>query len=104
GATALIVQNAENLRSLSYSRTLENEADNNGLQILKANGINASGMKALFEQLKKASDIEILEIVSTHPDLDKRIKNIDKFMVDYPYNSTKNDSLTFYFNLLNADE
>ncbi|MFN5545518.1 MAG: M48 family metallopeptidase [Bacteroidota bacterium] len=104
GATALIVQNAENLRSLSYSRTLENEADNDGLQILKANGINASGMKALFEQLKKASDIEILEIVSTHPDLDKRIINVETFIEDNPYDVVKNDSLTYYFKTLTADE
>jgi Zn-dependent protease with chaperone function len=104
GATALILQNADNLRNLSYSRALESEADNNGLQILKANGIEAAGMKALFEQLQKASDIEVMEIVSTHPDLDKRIENVYTFIEDNPYNSAKNDSLTFYFNLLTRDE
>ena len=104
GATALILQNAENLRSLTYSRALESEADNNGLQILKANGIEAAGMKALFEQLEKASNIDVMEIVSTHPDLDKRIENVNKFIQDNPYDSAKNDSLTFYFNLLTTDE
>lgn len=104
GATALILQNAENLRSLSYSRALESEADNNGLQILKANGIEAAGMKALFEQLKKASDIEVMEIVSTHPDLDKRIKNVETFIENNAYKANKSDSLSFYFNLLTKDE
>ncbi len=101
GVASVVVDNANQLRNLSYSRELETEADNNGLQILKQNKISASGMKALFEQLKKESGgLEVSEIISTHPDLDNRIKNAEQFMRDNTYPFSFNDSLVAYFTQL----
>lgn len=103
GIASVIVENAHQLRNLSYSRELETEADNNGLQILKQNQISSSGMVALFEQLKKENHMEVNELISTHPDLDNRIKNANAFMKANPYPLHLNDSLLFYFQELKHD-
>lgn len=104
GVASVVVDNANQLRNLSYSRELETEADNHGLQLLKENKISAAGMKALFEQLKKESGgIEVSEIISTHPDLDNRIKNAEQFMRENKYGLSFNDSLVFYFAQLKTD-
>ncbi len=104
GVATVLVENAHQLRNLSYSRELESEADNNGLQILKQNNISASGMKDLFLQLKEASKgLEVNEIISTHPDLDNRIKNAEQFAKSNPYQLKLNDSLLFYYSELRND-
>lgn len=98
GVASVLAENANSLRNLSYSRELESEADNNGLLILRNNHISATGMKELFELLKKESNgIEVSEIISTHPDLDNRIKNAEHFMKTNPYRFYNNDSLVYYF-------
>lgn len=104
GVASVVVENANQLRNLSYSRELEAEADNNGLRLLKQNGISGTGMKALFQQLKNASHgVEVTEIISTHPDLENRIKNAEQFMRDNKYRLIYNDSLVHYFSELKSD-
>lgn len=101
GIAAVLIENAHQLRNLSYSRELETEADNNGLLILKKNQISAAGMKALFEQLKKENPVQMNELISTHPDLDNRIRNVQQFMKKNTYPFQPNDSLLYYFDALN---
>lgn len=103
GATSVILEKAEDLRGLSYTRSLEDEADDNGLAILKQNKIDAGGMKMLFKQLKKESNIEMMEMLSTHPDLDNRITNVEDFIKQHPYTAAPTDSLEIYFNQLTED-
>jgi beta-barrel assembly-enhancing protease len=104
GIATILIENAHNLRNLSYSRALETEADNNGLVILRQNHISANGMKDLFKQLKESSNgLEVNEIISTHPDLDSRIKNAENFMKEHPYQLRLNDSLLHYFTELGID-
>lgn len=75
--SAVLINNADNLRSLSYSRSLEKEADENGLQLLTQRGIDCSGFTNLFLLLKKESGKEEpSEWISSHPNLDNRIDNI----------------------------
>lgn len=100
GISAIVIQNAETLRTLSYSRDLETEADNNGLKILEENRIDPQGMVKLFEQLKKEEKIELNEMLSTHPDLEHRIINAQTFKKDHPYTPLANDSLHYYFDKL----
>ncbi len=103
GIGHVLVENAHQLRNLSYSRELETEADNNGLQILQRNNISATGMKDLFAQLKKESGgVEVSEIISTHPDLDNRIQNADQFLKSTHYKFIPNDSMAYYFKQLKA--
>ncbi|MCZ2140984.1 MAG: M48 family metallopeptidase [Bacteroidia bacterium] len=98
GISAILIQNANELRNLSYSRALETEADNNGMIILKNNKISTNGFVELFELLKNDSNsLKVNEILSTHPDLESRINNTEKFSEEHKYQISKNDSLEFYF-------
>jgi Zn-dependent protease with chaperone function len=98
GIAGILIQHAGNLRNLSYSRSLEKEADENGLMILKEAKINPIGMKKLFEQLKKEEPIEMTEWLSTHPELESRIKTVESFTKENSYLPITDDSLTYYFN------
>jgi predicted Zn-dependent protease len=99
GVGGILIENAHQLRNLSYSRALETEADNSGLKVLKENKLNPKGMIDLFELLKKESDgVQVNELISTHPDLDNRIQNVENFVQEHPYNLVSNDSLNYYFN------
>jgi predicted Zn-dependent protease len=102
GVGGVLIENAHELRNLSYSRDLETEADNHGLKILEQNNISNQGMIDLFELLKKESNgVQVNELISTHPDLDNRIKNVQEFASQHPYKIKPNDSLSIYFNQLN---
>jgi Zn-dependent protease with chaperone function len=63
--------------ALSYSRDMEREADQRGIELLQRAGIRADGMSAFFGIIK--SDVEkglfhrLPEFLSSHPDLDARI-------------------------------
>ncbi|MFM8591979.1 MAG: M48 family metallopeptidase [Sphingomonadales bacterium] len=70
---------ADELRTLSYSRSLEKEADLSGLQLLLDRGIDAKGFADLFNHLKQAeSSLVLPEIISSHPDTDDRAAYIKK--------------------------
>ena len=78
GIMAVLLENADNLKSLSYSRKLEQEADEKGLQLMNLAAQNPEGMIQLFKHLEKANEgsPEIPEYLSTHPMLEGRMKNI----------------------------
>ncbi len=100
GVSAIVIQNADNLRSLQYGRSLEHEADENGLYILKENTIDANGMADLFKNLKKENSFEVAEFLSSHPNIDSRIDFVKTFEKEHPYVFQKNDSLEYYFEQL----
>jgi len=83
GVTTTILQNAESLKQLSYTRNFETEADQIGLQILLDNYIDPEGMVHLFSRLKSAYDIdwESVAYLSSHPLINKRI-NYTKEAID----------------------
>jgi predicted Zn-dependent protease len=71
----VIVGNADELKGLSYSRSLEKEADKNGLKILSDRKIDCNGFVNLFQLLEKEikkEGGEPSEWISSHPDLEKR--------------------------------
>lgn len=75
----VIVDNADQLKSLSYSRSLETEADENGVRLLSERKIGCAGFVRLFQMLQKESGgVKVSEWMSSHPDLDRRIKNIQE--------------------------
>ena len=85
GMSKLIIDDANNLQMLSYSRDLEREADNEGMKLMVNNKINPIGMKWLMEDLKKLND-EIptnISFLSNHPLTDERIKNATDFSGKY---------------------
>ena len=72
--TAILVNHADNLKNLTYSRKLEKEADMDGLSILLERKIDPSGFTDLFRHLKEAAPASGLpEFLGSHPDTDKRI-------------------------------
>ena len=75
----VIASNANGLKSLEYSRSLEKDADMNGLKILSERKIDCNGFIRLFELLKKETERvgdQPAEWISSHPDLEKRISYI----------------------------
>ncbi|MES1218947.1 MAG: M48 family metallopeptidase [Bacteroidota bacterium] len=73
-----IISNADNLKTLSYSRSLETEADKEGLKILAERKIDGNGFVELFQMLKQQNNIQTSEWMSSHPDLEQRIEYIEK--------------------------
>lgn len=78
GISAGILQEADRFKELDYSRDLETEADNNGLQIMLRNKVNPAGMLNLLKLLQKegAEMPQLMKYLSTHPDTADRIENI----------------------------
>lgn len=75
--TSVLIDQADNLKSLTYSRSLEKEADMDGLELLKARKIDTNGFADLFQHLKASSPSSSLpEFLGSHPDMDKRIEYI----------------------------
>jgi Zn-dependent protease with chaperone function len=98
--SAMLVDQLQNLRSLSYSRGLEKEADVRGLEILQASGVDPDGMVRLFERLKKGGGDAIPEMVSTHPLLENRQEYIRAMAKEKDAIIGQNDSLRFYWERL----
>jgi beta-barrel assembly-enhancing protease len=78
--SSVIIGNADRLKGLSYGRSLEKEADLNGLQLLSERKIDCNGFIGLFTLLQKEVDAsgtnEPAEWISSHPDLQKRIEYV----------------------------
>lgn len=83
GLGAVLVENANALKSLEYSRKLEREADLNGLQLLQQRKINGEGYIWLFTTLKKGAGAGAAasEWLSSHPDLERRTEYVKNKLV-----------------------
>jgi beta-barrel assembly-enhancing protease len=104
GVSAIIIDNASNLKQLSYSRNFESEADIFAYNIMLEKQINTDGMLNLFNNLRKQSvgemnsDTDVPEFLLTHPKLDSRIQDIKQRIENEPkINFLTNDSLAYYF-------
>lgn len=77
--TSVLVNHADDLKSLTYSRNLEKEADLEGLSLLTNRKIDPRGFTALFRHLKAAAPAASgPEFLASHPDIDKRIAYIQE--------------------------
>jgi Zn-dependent protease with chaperone function len=79
GISSGILSQADEFKQLDYSRDLETDADNNGLQLMFKNQVSGIGMLNLLRLLKKENSEmpAMMQYLSTHPDTDARIKNIE---------------------------
>jgi predicted Zn-dependent protease len=95
GIMGVLIENAHTIKSLSYTRALEEEADRNGLKLLIASGVNPYGMVNLFKHLKEKNQgsIDMPEFLSSHPLLDERIKYIENEYRNKSKSYPKNDRL-----------
>ena len=81
GIAGFLVDNADNLKGLEYSRSLETEADNYGIGLMKSSGIDPAGMLGLMEILQKETGgKEPSAFLSTHPVFKSRIENIKELV------------------------
>jgi Zn-dependent protease with chaperone function len=77
GLAGFLVDNADNLKGLEYSRSLETEADNHAIALLHSVKIDPTGMLGLMEILQKETEgKEPAAFLSTHPIFKRRIENI----------------------------
>ena len=75
--TGVLADQADDLKSLTYSRSLEKEADINGLHILMDRKIDPRGFADLFRHLQAATPSSAPpELLASHPDINKRIEYI----------------------------
>jgi len=75
--TSVLISQADNLKSLTYSRKLEKEADMQGAELLIKRNIDPRGFIGLFNRLKESTTAGSLpEFLASHPDIDKRIESI----------------------------
>ncbi len=93
--SSTLIGQADQFRNLSYSRTLETEADLKGMEILVRSKINPKGMVGLLNGLKNGNPTgnNLPEFLLTHPAPDSRIEDLEKSMqnniVQYEANSTR---------------
>ncbi|MDR3706532.1 MAG: M48 family metallopeptidase [Paludibacteraceae bacterium] len=89
GITSMMVANADNIRSLQYSRELESQADDFGFKLMQQKGVNPAGMIWLFQNLteankekkeKKILKVSVPEFMSTHPYTKHRIEAMKELL------------------------
>ena len=100
GVMAIVGEHANSLRSLSFSRGFETQADEEGLKILLANQINPKGMSDLFSRLQnveKEIGLSVPEFLSSHPITDERIKHINRLIPKEKSIHRENDTLKEIF-------
>lgn len=96
-ASGVLVRNADQLRTFSFSRSLEEEADAKGMGLMIKNNIDPVGMKLLMQDLQKANkDLpEAFSFISTHPLTTERIRSADRYLHSHLFtiiaNPTGND-------------
>ncbi len=78
GATTVLMDNAHLFSQLSFTRSLEKEADIFGLDIMRENKLDLNGMPELFEILKKETSFDVPTYLSNHPMLKDRIEYTTK--------------------------
>lgn len=80
GVMNQVVLEADQVKTLGYSRKLEKEADLQGLKLLSDRKIDGQGFVKLFElleqEVKKSGEEIPAEWISSHPDLQNRINYI----------------------------
>lgn len=86
---------------LNYSRMDENEADQVGMGYVVAAGYRPAGIVGAFEIIRKAqwaNSVEIPAYLSTHPDVQNRIKELGHRITLLPaaVQNRKDDNKTFY--------
>lgn len=77
GVISTLASNADALKGLEYSRSLETEADDGGMALMRRSGIDPAGMLKLMDQLKASSPSDDTPgFMSTHPVFEERMENI----------------------------
>ena len=100
----LLGNQTEQLRQLHYSRTLEQEADENGFNLMKEQSLDPNGMVNLFERLKAESSNNVPSILSTHPLPEERINYIQDLISKNKFEVKNNKQLEVIFEKLKGGD
>jgi predicted Zn-dependent protease len=100
----LLGSQTEQLRQLHYSRTLEQEADESGFNLMKEQNLDPKGMVNLFERLKAESNDIIPSILSTHPLPEERINYIQDLISKNKFEVKNNKQLEVIFEKLKGGD
>lgn len=101
GLAGFLVNNADNLKGLEYSRALETEADDHGIDLMVSSRVDPGGMLGLMKMLEKEVEgKEPAGFLSTHPVFKSRIQNIEKRIMDTKTNTERNELLEKIFSKL----
>ncbi len=85
GIAGYLADRADDLKGLEYSRELETEADDHGMQMMYDAGLDLKGMLLLMEQLQRSAEgKEPSSLLSTHPVFESRISNIKSYINRQP--------------------
>ncbi len=106
GLTSVLVENANLIETLGFSRKLEHEADEIALETLAKNRLDQNGMVSLFHTLKSEAEgqsLQGLQFLSSHPLTDERIKFSENAAAGQ-VNPQKNEELEFAFSQLKSSE
>jgi predicted Zn-dependent protease len=109
--SAVLLDNANKMIQLSYSRTLEEAADKKGFEQLVRCGINPRGMLELMKHLKEQEKDNVVDskwskFLSDHPLTDDRIQYITDLLntKTVQINSERQKNLDRIFNELRMEE
>lgn len=86
GLISYLANNADALKGLQYSRSLETDADNKGMAMMVKSHIDPAGMIALMKLLQQEPEQgrqEPVSFLSTHPVFKDRINNIRRKVTAY---------------------
>lgn len=101
GISSALLQQADMLRQLSYSRSLEREADELGMKMMVLQKIDPRGMVRLLTTLQKEESNEPVSFLSTHPATEERIKDAELFIKNLgKVPLAEHEKLQFYWNCI----
>ncbi|MCW3106340.1 MAG: exported zinc metalloprotease YfgC precursor, partial [Segetibacter sp.] len=101
GISGAIAGHAETLNGLRYSRSLEAEADEKGMNLMLQNKINVNGMRQLMQMLQQEDKLPgSLAFLSTHPLTKERVAATEKYLSKHPETfERRNDLEESFFKL-----
>lgn len=80
GISNVILENADMILQLKYSKELEADADKYSLESMYQEKIDINGFTGLFEILEKEGGSDVPELLSTHPLNKNRIKSAQDYI------------------------
>lgn len=78
GTTEQLAMLGNNLLALKFSRNDETEADDYSVRYLLGTEYDAQGAKYFFQKISAAGGVGVPEFLSTHPNPDNRVANIEE--------------------------
>lgn len=101
GLAGFLVDNADNLKGLEYSRSLETEADDHGIHLMYSANVNPAGMLGLMRMLQEETKgKEPAAFLNSHPVFKSRIDNIRQQIKKTNIKAEKNELLNSIFSAI----